>query len=283
MSRQIDQNFLTSFDALVKHVYQDEMKLRGTVRTKGGVVGASHRFPIMDQGMAHERIPRTDVIPMGIGQGRAEAFLKDWVAPEYSDIFELAKTNIDERKELAQVVAKAMGRRFDQTIIDALKASTFSKAVTVGIGGNNTLNLKKILRAKRIMDENGVPTENRHFALHPASLEQLLGVTEVTSADFNTVRALADGSLRTYAGFQFHFIANRKEGGLPQTGTTTISGTSFAWHTDAVGLAIGMDIRTSIDWIAEKTSWLINGMFSAGAVTIDPKGAIKITSEWTNE
>jgi hypothetical protein len=40
--------------------------------------------------------------------------MEDWNAAEYSDIFMQQKVNFDERQELVQVVANAIGRRQDQ-------------------------------------------------------------------------------------------------------------------------------------------------------------------------
>lgn len=55
--------------------------------------------------------------------------------------------------------------------------------------------------------------------------------------------------------------------------------TLYAYHggqRGSTGLAVGIDFRTTVDWIAEKTSWLSNGLFSAGSITIDPNGLIDI-------
>ncbi len=41
-------------------------------------------------------------------------------------------------------------------------------------------------------------------------------------------------------------------------------------------MAIGIDMKTTIDWVAQKTSWLANGMFKAGAVAREPQGIVKI-------
>ncbi len=51
---------------------------------------------------------------------------------------------------------------------------------------------------------------------------------------------------------------------------------AFAWAKESIGLAIGIDMKTTIDWVAQKTSWLANGMFKAGAVAREPQGIVKI-------
>jgi hypothetical protein len=42
-------------------------------------------------------------------------------------------------------------------------------------------------------------------------------------------------------------------------------------------MAIGMNMSTRVDYIAEKTSFLVASMFSAGSVLIDGEGLVKIT------
>lgn len=276
MSAQVSANFITSFDAMVKQAYQGMQRLGGTTRTKSGVKGSTHKFPKIGKGLAQPRIPQTDVTPMNVTSSTATATLSDWSAPEYSDIYDLEKLAYDERKELATVVAGAMGRRMDQLVIDAMDTSANSTQVGVNLGGTNTgINLTKILRAKRLMDDTGCPAENRHMAISAYGLEQALAVTQIGSADYNILRPLVDGTLKAWGGFQFHMIETRTEGGLP-VATSVRNG--FAWHQDAVGLAIGIDMRTEINYIPEKTSWLINGIFSAGAVTIDTDGVFDVLS-----
>ena len=277
MAISISNAFVTLFDAEVKQAYQGESVLRNTVRLRTGVEGSTHKFPKIGKGVAQVRIPQTDVNPMNVNYSQATVTLSDYIAAEYSDIFNQAKVNFDERSELVQVVSKAIGRRADQLIIDALAASGTSNTVASSIGGTNTnLNLDKLLAAKQQMDAANVPMEGRHMLIHANNLSALLGETEVSSADYNSVKALVAGELNTFLGFQFHTIGDRDEGGLAiSTGDRVV----YAWHQQAVGMAEGMGIRTEINYVPEKTSFLVSSMFSAGAITIDAEGVVAITCD----
>ena len=44
-------------------------------------------------------------------------------------------------------------------------------------------------------------------------------------------------------------------------------------------MAVVMAQKTEINYVPEKTSFLVNSMFSAGAVAIDPDGIVKITTD----
>jgi hypothetical protein len=279
MSKLLSNAAINSFDALVKQTYQGTGKLRPTVRLKSGVVGSTHKFPKMGKGIATPRIPQTDVIPMGIPHTGAIATLGDWNAPEYTDIFDQAATNIDERKALAYIIASAIGRREDQMIIDALDA-VGAVAVGVNIGGTSTnMNTAKARAAKGILDASGVPVGERVMLIHTDGLNNgMLADTVATSSDYNAVKALVQGELDTWLGFKWLTIENRDEGGLPKVSTTR---TCFAYHggmMGSIGLAIKIDFRTEVNYIPEKTSWLANGIFSAGAIGIDAAGIVEINA-----
>jgi len=49
----------------------------------------------------------------------------------------------------------------------------------------------------------------------------------------------------------------------------------------SIGLAVGIDFRATVDWIADKTSWLSNGLFPAGSVVIDPLGIVSVIVDET--
>jgi|SRR5210317_886649 len=280
MSATLSTAFIAQFDAEVKQAYQGAAKLFGTVRTKTGVVGSTHRFPKLGKGLAQPRIPQTDVVPMNVQHSNVTATLEDWNAPEYTDIFNQSKVNFDERRELKEAIASAMGRRLDQLILDEADAGASATQVATSVGGADTgLNVDKLRRAKRLLDAAGVPATERTFVHSAIGLEQLLGETSATSSDFNSVKALVNGEMDTFLGFKFVLIEDRDEGGLSVAAGDVRK--NFAYHKAALGLAIGMQMQTKIDWIAEKTSWLTNGTFSAGAAAIDDSGIIEVLTDET--
>jgi len=277
MAQQLSTAFVTLFDAEVKQAYQGTAVLRPAIRVRSGVEGSSYKFPKIGKGVAQVRIPQTDVTPLNVSYGQVTATLSDYIAAEYSDIFSQAKVNFDERSELVKVVASAVGRRQDQLILDALIASSTSNTVASSVGGANTnMNLDKLLAAKKALDAKNVPMDNRHIIIHANNLAGMLGETKVTSSDFNTVKALVNGELNTFLGFTFHTLGDRDEGGLPlSSGDRKV----YAFHRDAIGMAEGIAPKTEINYIPEKTSWLVTSLFSAGAVAIDAEGIVEITCD----
>jgi len=280
MSISLSNAFVTLFDAEVKQAYQGKAMLVGAVRQRRGVEGSTVKFPKVGKGVATARISQSDVTPLNVGFSNVTCTLQDWNAAEYSDIFSQAKVNFDERSELVQVLGNAIGRRQDQLILDALTAATGTGTVGNDIGGTDTnLNVAKLRDAKRQLDRANVPPEGRHIILHASGLASLLSETAVTSSDFNTVKALVSGEINTFLGFTFHVMGDRTEGGLIIDGS--LDRTCFAFHKDSIGYAEGIAPRTEVNYIPEKTSFLVNSVFSAGAIAIDAEGIVKITARET--
>lgn len=276
MAIQVSNAFVTLFDSEVKQAYQGQRMLAGLTRERTGVEGSTVKFPKIGKGSATVRVPQTDVTPLNVSYSQVTATMEDYIAAEYSDIFNQQKVNFNERQELVQVVAGAIARRMDQVVLDALAAASSPSTVGNDIGGTDSnLNVAKMRAAKKALDANNVPSEGRILVIHANSLDSLLGETEVTSSDFNTVKALVQGDINTFLGFNVVTLGDRDEGGLPIDGSS--DRTCYAFHRDALGLGIGMGQTSRVDYIAEKTSYLVASMFSAGAVAIDDEGIVTIT------
>lgn len=75
---------------------------------------------------------------------------------------------------------------------------------TYSSGTSTGLTLAKLILAKRVLDEADVDDEAPRVLVCTAKqIEDLLNVTEVKSADYNTVKALAAGQIDTFMGFKF--------------------------------------------------------------------------------
>ncbi len=274
MAINVSTAFVDLFDSEVKQAYQAESVLRGTMRTRTGVAGNTVKFPTIGKGVATLRVPQTDVTPLNVTYGQVTATMEDYIAAEYSDIFQQSHINFDERSELVQVVSKSIARRMDQIMIDALNAASGTSTVATSIGGAGTnMNIEKLRATAKAMNEKNVPSEGRNLLMHASQLDALLGETEITSQDFASVKALVQGEINTFMGFNILTMGDRDEGGIPKPSTRTC----FAWHKDSMGYAESMAQKTEVNYVPEKTSFLVSSMFSAGSVSIDGEGIVKIS------
>ena len=281
MSTNLSPAFVQLFEAEVHQAYQGAAVLRGAARTRTGVVGDTVKFPKVGKGSASVRTPQTDVVPINGEFSQVSVSLTDFVAAEYSDVVNQAKVNFDERQELAALVGNAIGRREDQIIIDALDTasagSTVAKTVvTTGSAAASNLNVGKIIAAKKALDAKNVPATDRHFIIHANNLAGLLGDERAISSDFQTLQALVGGQINQMMGFTFHIVGDRDEGGLP---LATADRTCFAFHRSAIGVGVGIAPKTEINYIPQKTSFLITAMLSMGAGAIDVDGIVDVICE----
>ena len=273
MAQNVTAAFVDLFDSEVKQAYQAESLLRGTMRTRTGVAGNTVKFPKIGKGVATIRVPQTDVTPLNVTYAQVTATMSDYIAAEYSDIFQQSHINFDERSELVQVVSKSIARRMDQLCIDAMVGNA-GTTIATSIGGAGTnMNIEKLRATAKAMNTNNVPSEGRYLLMHASQLDALLGEAEITSQDFASVKALVRGEVNSFMGFNILTMGDRDEGGVPKPSTRSC----FAWHKDSMGYAESMSQKTEVNYVPEKTSFLVSSMFSAGSVTIDAEGLVQVT------
>lgn len=134
--------------------------------------------------------------------------------------------------ETMQAQAAAYGRTADSVLISALLGNatiTNTANTPAGFGLNNTtttialpntqkvavnyvggggtpantgLTIAKLREAKRILDANEAPMEDRILVVSSKEIADLLGTQEVTSNLYNSVRALVDGEVDSFLGFK---------------------------------------------------------------------------------
>lgn len=274
MTLQIDKVFQDAYDAEVKRAYGQVGMLRDTVNIKTGVVGKATYFRKSSKALATRHVPLADRVNANVDINQIKCDLQDWECFDYVDKMSMPKINFSETKEMAMATGDALGLRLDQIIIDSLEVG-YSNNMKFGTSGQ-ALTIDALIDATTALDNNGVPSSERTF-LHTAKQKaDLLKTTEVTSSDYNAVKALVHGDIDTFLGLKFKCIAKREEGGLPNDGTNDIG---FIYHKKAVGLAVGQDIKTEMDYLPEKGCYIVGGSFSAGAVVIDDQGVAAIQSE----
>lgn len=192
---------------------------------------------------------------------------KRWLRPKgYDEV-----TYIDEFDDIAlgelpapeseHVMSHAMAakRNMDEVIIEGLQGTAFigengtipvdlpnQQKVLVdyvksGNAANSGLTLAKLLLAKKKLDEQSVEQEGRYF-LHSAQqiFDLLSDVEEVKSSDYNNVKALVDGAVNRFGGFEFCMLE------LLTLDEATDVRTCIAFHRDGIACGIGKDRKVKI-------------------------------------
>jgi len=212
-----------------------------------------------------------------------------WVFPEdfeWADMIDdqdKLRMLIDPTSPYAMNGAYALGRSLDDLIITAALGTaktgengstdtafaTATQSIAVGATG---LTVAKLRQAKRILTANEVDIANDplYIAVTAQQIDNLLGTTEVTSADFNTVKALVQGDVDSFMGFKFVQIERL---GLDGSGDRRC----FAWAKSGLHVGMWNDINTKITERADKsyaTQVYVKGTF--GATRTDEKKVVEI-------
>lgn len=278
MSNQLPNVAITDFASDVHAQFQSKgFKLRDAVRLRQNVVGQTTQFPVSGEGIAQQKAIQADVIPMNVNYTPVTVNLQDWHASDYTDIFAQAEVNFDERMELVKTSAMSIGRRMDQMVIDALDAS--GTANVIANGGTN-FTYDKLRQAIGDLHLNNAGFNGMYAITSAPGEEQLLDENQLTSSDFVNQRVIENGGLDglKLAGVNWRVIGNMTEGGIT---TAANIAQCYLWDKMSVGMAIGIDFRTEINYIPEKLSWLVSSLFKANAVAIDATGIVQVDIDET--
>ena len=268
MASSITNAFITQFEAEVHMAYQRMgSKLKNLVRTVNGVNGSTVKFQKVAKGSANTKARHAEVVAMDLAHTAVSATLTDYYAADYVDKLDELKINIDERQVVAQSAAYALGRKTDEVLIAILDAATQFAANVASSGTGMTL-----IKAKNMMETfngNDVPDDNqRYWAVGPKQWSDLLSVDQFSRVEYVGPSDLPfpNGmTAKRWMGFLF-FVHS----GLSTSGSDRLN---LAFHKSAIGLGIGSDVRTEVNYIPEKVSHLITSMISLGSVAIDGDAA----------
>ena len=249
MSVSVDNIFIKQFEADVHLAYQQMgTKLRSTVRSKTGVVGASTTFQKVGRGMASTK-SRHGIVPvMNLDHEPVECVLQDYYAGDWVDAL-------------------------DELIVDAMSDATTS------VGDYSTgLTKDLILSALQVLNENDVPDDGRRFAVVGVhQWNELLSIEEFISADYvgDSLPLISGGASKKWLGITWVLYND-----LPSA--TTAQRDCFMYHATSIGHASGQDVKTDITWHGERAAHFISNSMSQGAVLIDDAGIVRIKCKDTD-
>jgi hypothetical protein len=289
MSNQITTAFVQQYSSNVQMLSQQMGSLlRGVVDVES-VVGKNAFFDQVGKTTAVLRTSRhSDTPQIDTPHSRRRVSLADYEWADLIDNADKVRLLIDPTSSYAKAAAAAMGRAMDDVVIAALGGTSFtgetgSTSVSLPSGQKpysasqtDGLTVAKLREAKKILDLNDVdPSLPRFLLCGPNQINNLLGTTEVTSSDFNTVKALVQGQLDSFLGFKF-IVSNR----LKFDATNTDDRLCYAFTSDAIKLAVGQDVLARIDERADKSySTQVYYAMSIGATRMEEEKVVEIACD----
>ena len=268
MASSITNAFITQFEAEVHMAYQRMgSKLKNLVRTVNGVNGNTVKFQKVAKGSANTKARHAEVVAMDLSHSNVSATLTDYYAADYVDKLDELKVNIDERQVVAQSAAYALGRKTDSVLTGIMNGATTLANNSSGTGTG--MNLGKAQAMMELFNTNDVPDDQqRYWVVGPKQWSDLINLDQ-----FSRVEYVGEGEL-PYAG---GMTAKRWLGflwfvhsGLETSGSTDRH--TVAFHKSSLGLGVGSDVKTEVNYIPEKVSHLITSMLSIGGTLIDTDG-----------
>ena len=257
MSTQITTAFVQQFSSNITLLStQKGSRLRGSVDEES-VTGEKAFFDQIGSVAAIERTTRHGDTPLvETPHSRRMAVMSTFEWADLIDDSDKVRLLADPTSVYAQTAANAMGKAMDDKIIEAATgtsltgkagaSSTTMLSANQIAHGSADLTIAKLISAKEILDAADVdPDIPRYIAVAPAQISALLGTTQVTSSDFASVKALAQGQVDSFLGFKF-IVSNRL------TVASSIR-KCFAWAEDGIKLAVGKDVMAKIDERADKS------------------------------
>ena len=282
MSVQITTAFVEQYKSNVFHLAQQKgSKLRDAVRTES-IVGKSHFFERIGSTAAVKRTSRhADTPRVDTPHSRRKVTMDDYDWADLIDDSDKVRLLISPQSEYAKAGAYAMGRTMDDAIIAAATGNAFggvSGGSTIALPagqkiahGSTGLTIAKLISAKEKLDAANVdPDEARTLVCSAKQISDLLGTTQITSSDFNSVKALVQGDIDTFMGFRF---IRSERLGTDSNGNRQV----LAFTNTSMGLALGKDIQTKISERADKNySTQVYLCMTIGATRVEDEKVLEI-------
>lgn len=294
-----------SFQVDAAYVYQYRNNVSMLVQQKGSRLRPFVRVePQNSEFEFYDRIGATDAVEItgrhqdtplvSTPHDRRRVSLRDYDWADLIDRQDKLKMLIDPTSAYAMNAVFAMGRKMDDAIIGAAFDTAYSgktgqtsvsfpagnqvavNYVESGSAANGNLTIGKIRRAKEILDAyDNDPDEARIMTCTANSLHSLLRNIEITSQDYNVVKALVEGKVDTFMGFKF-----------VRTQRLLTDGSGYrrhiAWVQSKLLLAVSQDPMVDVGPRRDKrNSMQVYVTMGIGATRMEEEGVVEIKVDET--
>ena len=199
------------------------------------------------------------------------------------------KMLIDPTSSYSINASYTLGRGLDDFIIAAATGTAYTgkrgttavalpstQKVAVDLGGANIgLTIAKLIAAKSLFGVNEVdiehPMNKLCYVCAQEQKDDLLATTQITSSDYAAVKALVDGEVSRFMGFDF--VQTQRTGHDSATDIRT----NFAFAKSGLGLNVNMDITTNIGVDpGKKFNVRVYLCLSAGSTRVEEEKVVQI-------
>lgn len=285
MSFQVTEAFVQQFSANFHHLAQQtESRFESAVRVESGIVGDSKKISRIGATAAQKKTTRHGDTPL-IETPHSTRWidLDDYEWADLVDELDKKKLLADPTSDYLKAGVSAMNRSKDDAIYAAARGSARSSSgsvalpaaqkIAVGAAGltkAKIIQAKKMFRANEADEENG---EELYFAYGSEQMEDLLGDTTLTSADFMTIQMLQDGAVgKKWMGFKW----------IPSERMSKVGNDRYcvSWAKSGVALGTGAEIMTRVTERADKSyAMQPYARMSIGATRVEDAKVVEIACQ----
>lgn len=300
MSTQVTANFVYQWGQTITLLAQQKgSKLRGTVMSA----------PVTGEAWTTEQIGSVSFSPLtgrhqdtryvDTPHSRRWGYVQPYVNADLIDRADKVRTLNDPTNPYTQAFIYGAGRTMDDVLITAMDATVVTGKTGTGTQAFDTTNnllykdatlqsngtgsgtalpltVAKVLRALSILQANDAPDDDNYFfAVHPSSLRNLLYTTKVGSQDYNSVRALQEGTLTKWLGFNWKICTR------VATSAANIR-RNWAYHKSAMEMGLAEEPVFKIDELPSKNySTQVYARMDIGAVRKQETLVVAVESDET--
>lgn len=217
MNSQIESWRVQQYAANVYQLAQQEgSRLAGLVR-KESFKGKSEFFDRLGLASAQVKSGRNSDTPnLDITHSRRRVTTSMYEWATLVDRKDKLENIHDPANQYSVAARNALGRSMDDVILAGIVGTAYTgedgsstqtlgtaqKVACVSGAALDYANLQGLRKAKRLLDQAEVQGP-RYLVYQSDFLESMLAITSVTSADFNTIKALVQGEVDTFLGFKW--------------------------------------------------------------------------------
>jgi hypothetical protein len=294
MSSQYPNAFSQKFASDVHIQYQQgASRLKGKVAERNMVGGETMWLPQIGSVAGHQEFERhadTQYIDTPHDTRKLVANPERWA--DLIDMPDRNRSIADFLGPYVQVASAYFGRRFDTIVLENALGTNYAKVsgatsetavsfpagqqVAVNLSGSNEgLTLGKLIEAKSILGQNETPMgEQKYFVHRQEQLDDLLNnVSQVSDADFANVKALINGEVNYFMGFEF-----------VQTQTVDVNGSDYArcvaYTKSALVAGITSGFSAKVEQLPTKNySWQVWAEQDIGASRVEEEGVVEVLAD----
>lgn len=265
--------FHDSFTETIKHAIQVPDSFLRPVISQGDIRGEYLYTDYLNSLSAHEVVGRnSDTQNVEAEFDTRRVGLKTYAVAPLIDPQDVVFLMRDPAGRVKEACLMAINRAIDSLIYTAFDATVTtgregasteaydtSNTVTAGSG----LTVAKLREIKTVLDGNNMihKGDTRYILCTTNQIDNLLGEEKATSADYATVKALAQGEINSFMGFEFI---------MGPTSLVTASGgvrKCFFWTKQSMFYGVGSDVKVRVTERPDKNhSTQIHVTFMANAL-----------------